>query len=452
MGDTMEKEYLDALTYLQKTSSSGDGSVFDHMTDVIRKILEERPDGAVDLLETSLLVKRTAFVSPDVALAAASHIPPKALAEATAKAELFVAPEPPIDPVTGTAVEVEPPNEYETEDLLAMAPLFEAVGAGLGKVETLMAALAIKQLGEDPKLRVDTVRFFGKFLGTGGDYYVFETTMKDAAPEEEEAEAEFGRPVSGVPSEESGTGANKHAYFVCSFLGGAFTRLPEVSPLMVTTAKSIKKFLTGSLDSEVSAFPAFPGREAEFLRAQIAVIASETILCPAGLFEADEDSIEISKVDEFSAPSYAEVSSWAHQAAGLNSQGRCTWYEAPPPEGEEEAEQPEPEAVSILGSADDDEEVMEGTPAWTVVCSSCIPGLKHVTYAMRSNKFPGAVAVAKDEAFSNMYVGYGISSAALKPPFPPAVGEEAEEVVESEEAPEPPPPEEPEEEEEAAEE
>lgn len=453
MGDTMDKEYLDALTYLQKTSSSGDGNVFDHLTDVVRKVLEERPDGAVDLMETSLLVKRSAFVAPDVALAAASHIPPKALSEATAKAELFVAPEPPIDPVTGTAVEVDPPNEYETEDLLAMAPLFEAVGAGLGKVETVMAALAIKQLGEDPKLRVDTVRFFGKFLGTEGDYYVFEATMKDAAPAEEEGEPEFGRPVSSIPSEESGTGANKHAYFVSSFLGGAFTRLPEVSPLMVTTARSIKKFLTGKLDSEVSAFPAFPGREAEFLRAQVAIIASETVLCPAGLFEAaDEDTIDITKVDDFSAPTYSEVSSWAHHAASLNSQGRCTWYEFPPVEGDEEVEQPEPEAVSILGSADDDGEVVEGTAAWTVVCSSCIPGLKHVTYGMRSNKFPGAVAVAKGEAFSNMYVGYGISSSALKPPFPPAVGEEAEEVVESEEAPEPPPPEEPAAEEEAAEE
>ena len=34
----MEKEYLDALTYLQKTSSSGEGSVFDHLTDVVKKV------------------------------------------------------------------------------------------------------------------------------------------------------------------------------------------------------------------------------------------------------------------------------------------------------------------------------------------------------------------------------------------------------------------------------
>lgn len=410
------------------------------------QILEEKPDGAVDLLETSLLVKRTAFVSPDVALAAASHIPPKVVSEAMLTAELFVAPEPPIDPETGTAMESEPPNEYESDDLLAAAPLFEAVGAGLGKAETVMVALAIKQLGEDPKLKLETVRFFGKVLGTEGDYYVFETTLKSPEPVEEEAKApEFGRPASGIPAEESGTGCNKNVYFVCSFLGGAFTKLPDATPLSVTTAKSIKKFFTGKLDAEVCAYPPFPGTEKDFLRAQIAIIASETLLCPVGLYEGEEGSIDVSKVEDFAAPVYSEVSSWCHLGAALNSQGRCTWYEAPPVEGEEEKEAEEPEPVSVLSPATEDAEI-DGTPAWTVVSSSCIPGLKHVTCAMRSNKFPGAIAVAKGGEFANLYVGYGVSSAALSPPFPPGVATEAEEVGESDEAPEPPPAPEPEEE------
>ena len=399
----------------------------------------------MDLLETSLLVKRTAFASPDVALAAASHIPPKTVSEAMSTAELFLAPEPPIDPETGTALELEPPNEYDTEDLLAMAPLFEAVGSGLGKIETVMAALAVKKLGEDPKLKLSTVRFFGKFFGTEGDYYVFEATLKTpepAAEEEDGAEPEFGRPVSTIPSEENGVGSNKNIYFICSYLGGAFTRLPDVSPLMITTAKGIKKFLTGKLDSEVSAYPPFPGKESEFLRAQIAIIAAETVMCPSGLYQvADgEDSIDINEAEDFAPPTYSETSAWVHQYPSLNSQGRCTWYVAPPIEGEEETEAPAPEPVSVLSSAADDAEI-DGTPAWTVVCSSTIPGLKHVTYAMRSNMFPGAIAVAKDKLFSNLYVGYGVSSVPLSPPFPPSVSAEAEELKESEDVPEPPPPE-----------
>ena len=38
----MEKEYLDALTSLQKTSSSGEGSVFDHLTEVVKKVRERQ--------------------------------------------------------------------------------------------------------------------------------------------------------------------------------------------------------------------------------------------------------------------------------------------------------------------------------------------------------------------------------------------------------------------------
>lgn len=398
----------------------------------------------MDLLETSLFVKRTKFVSPDVAIAAATHIPPKAAAEALSTAELFLAPDPPIDPETGVAMEVESPNEYDTEDLLAMTPLFAAVGAGLGRVETIMAYLAIKQLGEDPKLMLKTVRFFGKFLGTSGDYFVFEATLKTPEPAtepEEGAEQEYGRPISKLPSEENGTGSNKNVYFVCSFLGGSFTRLPDVKPLMVTSALSLKKFLTGKLDSEVSAYPPFPGREAEFLRAQIAIIASETVLCPSGLYTTEgEDSLDVLENEDFAEPAYSDVASWVHLNPSLNSQGRCLWYTAPPVEGEEEsADALTPEPIKILTSASDDEDINEGIPAWTVVCSSTIPGLKHVTYAMRSNKYPGAIAVAKGSSFSNMYVGYGISTVPLKPPFPPVVSAEAvEEAGESEEVPEPP--------------
>jgi hypothetical protein len=48
-------------------------------------------------------------------------------------------------------------------------------------------ALAAKALGEDPKRGVATVRFWGKVLGSHGDYYVYETTL--ANPPEGEPEA-----------------------------------------------------------------------------------------------------------------------------------------------------------------------------------------------------------------------------------------------------------------------
>lgn len=64
------------------------------------------------------------------------------------------------------------------------ASLLEAVGAGLGVPEMFGAMLAAKRVGEDPALGVASIRFFGKFLGTHGDYFVLEATLKEA-PEEE---------------------------------------------------------------------------------------------------------------------------------------------------------------------------------------------------------------------------------------------------------------------------
>jgi hypothetical protein len=47
--------------------------------------------------------------------------------------------------------------QYECEDILGDALLFEALGVGLGKAEMVNVALAVKKLGEDPHKGVGTV-------------------------------------------------------------------------------------------------------------------------------------------------------------------------------------------------------------------------------------------------------------------------------------------------------
>ena len=86
--------------------------------------------------------------------------------------------------------------QYECEDILNDAHLLDALGVGLGKSEMYGVMLAVKQLGEDPKRAVSTVRFFGKFLGISADYFVFETTLQHP-PEEDEKEP--GEPRKGTP-------------------------------------------------------------------------------------------------------------------------------------------------------------------------------------------------------------------------------------------------------------
>lgn len=47
--------------------------------------------------------------------------------------------------------------QYECEDALGDAHLFDALGVGLGRAEMVNVALAVKKLGEDPQKAVDTV-------------------------------------------------------------------------------------------------------------------------------------------------------------------------------------------------------------------------------------------------------------------------------------------------------
>ena len=77
--------------------------------------------------------------------------------------------------------------QYEMEDIAQQGQLLEAAGIGLTRTESYQVSLAGKKLGEDPKLQVATVRFFGKIFGISSDYYIFETTLKEY-PEAEEQE------------------------------------------------------------------------------------------------------------------------------------------------------------------------------------------------------------------------------------------------------------------------
>lgn len=47
--------------------------------------------------------------------------------------------------------------QYECEDILGDAALFDALGVGLGRAEMMDVALAVKKLGEDPRKGVATV-------------------------------------------------------------------------------------------------------------------------------------------------------------------------------------------------------------------------------------------------------------------------------------------------------
>ncbi|KAK3258854.1 putative splicing factor, arginine/serine-rich 4 [Cymbomonas tetramitiformis] len=450
----------DAITFLKKTPDVLDSTVYDHLVDIVGKILLNKPVGAVDLLETSYMTKKD-FTAPTPTPSQAKPLikqKPKDTAKAVAVSELFIPPQPEIDPDTGEAGDLPVANEYTTENVLGDAALFASVGVGFSESEWYSIMLTLKKLGEDTVKELNTVRFFGKFFATGGEYYVFESTLKNEPEPPPESEDPYL-----MPPEEFGTGANSYTYWVTTKLGGPYTQLPDVTPTMITQARKIKKFLTGDLKAEVTAYPVFPGKEAEYLRAQIARIAATTTICPGGFFAVGDDEVTLDNNEEFAplgAAAMSETANWSHRYAHIKDQGRCVWWAPPPPEEEEEEEyeEPTPEASPALLNSLDKDTVVNGGTAWSALKSSQIPSLPHQTVGMRSNLWPGAYAVCLGDKFSNVYIGWGVKNERLPPTMPPVVNEEWLPFTDKEgvkitcqeltDLPPPPPPPEPEEDEE----
>lgn len=102
-------------------------------------------------------------------------------------------------------------------------------------------------------------------------------------------------------------------------------RLPPVSPAHINAARQIRKYFTGRLDSAVVSFPPFPGKEANYLRAQIARISAGTHVSPKGFYlakeEEDEEEDEMPQDSNEVNPDFegipvsemvSSLSSWVH--------------------------------------------------------------------------------------------------------------------------------------------
>lgn len=210
----------------------------------------------------------------------------------------------------------------------------------------------------------------------------------------------------------------------------------------------IRKLFTGNLGANVACYPAFPGAEAEYLRAQIARIGQATVVVPQGRIIVDEES-EAEPKPLIANPEYAVpeslpgIESWAHGYGGILKIGRCTNVPKPPlADGEEEAEAEELEdEVPPLGSVADDapvvlfsEEEGDNLPAWSTALHNTLAPAYAVAVA-KSNRWPGAyAAIAKtgDKA-ACIYFGSGHEAAGkvFTPAPPPPIAAESAETEEA---------------------
>ncbi|XP_042339934.1 radial spoke head protein 6 homolog A [Plectropomus leopardus] len=439
--------------FMMKNSTESNLNLYDHLTTLLIKVMDEQPHNVVDVIEDmSRDVKQGLFKDKQSTL---RDLPQTTPAELLAEQQRLL---------------FSRPEEADQEEELMETPLpnvneigfyLEQAGVGLGREEMQRVFLALKQFVESQGLL--RCRLWGKILGTESSYIVAEADYREGEEgeeesiEEEEKEAETQenemdplpqstyKPLPAVPKEALGSGANKFVYYVCKEPGLPWVRLPLVTPAQITVARQIRKFFTGRLDAPIVSYPPFPGNEANYLRAQIARISAGTHVSPQGFYQAGEeegdeedesprDSYEVNP--DFEGVPVAEMadslSTWVHHVQHILQQGRCTWVnlaakpgddsneEGEAEEKEEEPDEPEPEVGPPLLTPLSQDAEMFNTPPWTSKVSSALTS-QHAVAVLRSNLWPGAYAYACGKKFENIYVGWGLkyTGEGYSPPVPP---------------------------------
>eukprot|EP00392_Amoebophrya_sp_AT5.2_P005674 g5684.t1 len=254
------------------------------------------------------------------------------------------------------------PNFLDENDVLNWA----GVGFSSGKAAAIMNSLRHFAATTEG---LKKVRFWGKILGSGADYYVAEGQLD--APGEEDPENPAFEPL--------GTGANTFAYWVTnSVTTPNWVRLPDTTPESIAAARGLKKVFTGDLDAPVVTVPYFAASEKVLLRAQIARITADTVLNVKGYL------LQLKKM---------------HCVPHILRIGRCSYQEV-----DGEAEPEKFAAQEAQKAKDPSQEQLRGlkTKDWAIRAHAgeCI--------SVRSSKYPGAVCVSKSKSFVNVYVGYGL--------------------------------------------
>ncbi|XP_039722183.1 radial spoke head protein 6 homolog A [Pteropus medius] len=450
-----------AKAYLLQTSVNCELSLYEHLVNLLTKILNQRPEDPLSILESLNRTTQMEWFHPKLDTLRDDPEMQPTYEMAERQKALFVR--------GGGSGSGEGEQEMEEEvadtpvpNIMESAFYFEQAGVGLSSDESFRIFMALKQLVEQQPIL--TCRFWGKILGLNRSYLVAQVEFREGEEEAEEEEVEemleggevidthgeeegeedeekvsdivpkpMWKPPPVIPKEESRMGTNKYLYFVCNEPGWPWTRLPHVTPNQIVQARKIKKFFTGHLDAPVVSYPPFPGNEANYLRAQIARISAATHISPLGFYQFGEEEGDEEEEGGAGRDSYEEnpdfegipvlelvdsMANWVHHTQHILPQGRCTWVN-PMQKMEEEEELGEEEEKAdegmeeveqevgppLLTPLSEDAEIMHMSP-WTarLSCSLCP---QYSVAIVRSNLWPGAYAYATGKKFENIYIGWG---------------------------------------------
>eukprot|EP01006_Ploeotia_vitrea_P012184 TRINITY_DN32393_c0_g1_i1.p1 TRINITY_DN32393_c0_g1~~TRINITY_DN32393_c0_g1_i1.p1 ORF type:complete len:583 (+),score=91.53 TRINITY_DN32393_c0_g1_i1:31-1749(+) len=186
---------------------------------------------------------------------------------------------------------------WQYRSLVLESHIWSQIGIGLPNQDPYLMDQWIAQFVAKKKLT--DVRFIGVIFGLEGNYYIIESAHWYPDPDHKNYEEKNTMPAPprkgvavDVQPEPPGKGINRCSYWVCSYSSGPWTLLPDVTPQQINAARCIKKYFSGNLDREIISYPSFPGKEINYLRAQIARITAATTVSPTGAFavhEPDDD-------------------------------------------------------------------------------------------------------------------------------------------------------------------
>lgn len=466
-------EFEKAISLLQQADPNG-GTLYDHITRLLLKIAKDKPENALESLEAISVGVKKAALPPNIykELPERAKIVPdkkqKLLAlentltlfkkipylSTDAKAQFLESLADYAKAMEDDEIEDDKKPKLPTlpgayvPDIMGHQRLLEWAGVGLPEEEVYRITLSIQNLARDNDF--ESIRLFGKILGTKANYLVVEAKLK-IYPKGKAALKED--PVT--KAEPSGTGLNEYVYFVTNSPESPWIQLPDVLPEQILTARQMRRFLTGDLKAPVKGYPRFPYPEASLLRCQIARISAATVVSPKGYYsmeavepeEGDEDAEEVEIMiedPEFKLPEAEEMvtaEAWCHHRAHILKQGRAKPWAPPedneeeePAEDEDEEEEEAEEAIALLDGLESDalpkppgqeEEEDEENPLMEKLWlfKNLPEGSANQVSIARNLSWPGSVAVAQGQTFTNLYVGYGCkyTPELYAPPPPPVV-------------------------------
>lgn len=217
---SLKKDLQNAKLFLQQSSNESGDSLYEHLTRVITKVIDERPSNVVDNFESySERVRlekfrmqdmriEVAYKEPD-RLTSAQRMLPIRIKEYNQQQQMqcqqFNINKNEMKSMASTNSDVMDEEEKEEEDneqndviyyespavkdLCELQFYWNLLGIGFPREETFSLSCAIRKLKTNAS--ISTCRFWGKIFGLRSDYYIAECTLTKDALEKRIVSASF---------------------------------------------------------------------------------------------------------------------------------------------------------------------------------------------------------------------------------------------------------------------